>query len=189
MSVVVDFEEKRHHADHERLLQKMFAQETVEHLLSLRSQTSYHLIARVSGYLLGSLIAVPLEGKNKGVVQVLAAAVEPKQRHHRIARGLLLALVEEARREHHDHVLTCGPTAPFIDLEWSRVQNLDPAIYPVQNYQEDGLPLEAWWSVPTRKFMPRPLLQLKDPEGLDRTGLRVLDNIYPTASKLPPLTR
>lgn len=189
MSVVVDFEETRHHADHERLLRKMFAEDSVEHLLSLRSNRTYHLLARVSGYLLGSLIAAPLDGKNKGIVQVLAVAVEPRQRHHRIARGLLLALVEEARREQHNHVISCGPAAPFQELEWSRVQNIEPTLYPVHNYQEDGLPLEAWWSVPTRKFMPKPLRQLPDPSGLDHTGLRVLDNIYPTASRLPPLTR
>lgn len=189
MSVVVDFEEKRHHANHERLLRKMFDDATVEHLLSLRSNTSYHLIARVSGYLLGSLVAVPLQGKNKGIVQVLAVAVEPKQRHHRIARGLLRAVVEEARREHHHHVIACGPAAPFRALEWDRVENLEPAIYPVHNYQEDGLPLEAWWSVPTRTFMPKALRKVPDVDGVIRTGLRVLDNVYPTASKLPPLSR
>lgn len=189
MSVVVDFEEARHHANHERLLRKMFDASTVESLLSLRSDKSYHLIARVSGYLLGSLVAIPLSGENKGIVQVLAVAVEPKQRHHRIARGLLRAVVEEARRERHNHVIACGPAAPFRALEWTRVKNLTPDVVPIHNYQEHELPLEAWWSTPTRTFMPKPLRQIPNPEGLQRTELRVLDNIYPTASKLPPLTR
>src|SRR5699024_11005764 len=139
---------------HERILRKMFDAPTAEHLLSLRSDTSYHLIARVSGYLLGSLIAVPLTDKNRGIVQVLAVAVEPKQRHHRIARGLLRAVVEEARRERHDHVIACGPDAPFRALEWTRISNLTPDIVPIHNYQEHALPLEAWWSTPTRTFMP-----------------------------------
>lgn len=189
MSVVVDFEEKRHHADHERLLRKMFEDDTVDRLLSLRSPTSYHLLARVSGYLLGSLIAVPLKGRNRGIVQVLAIAVEPKQRHHRIARGLLSAVVEEARREYHNHVITCGPDQALEAFEWDRVENLSPSAYPVENYQEDGLPLESWWSVPTRTFMVSPLRKVPDPDAIHRGGLRVKDNIYPTASALPPLSR
>lgn len=189
MSVVVDFEETRHHAQNEQLLRKMFEDDTVDRLLSLRSRTSYHLIARVSGYLLGSLVAVPLRGKNRGIVQVLAIAVEPRQRHHRIARGLLSGVVEEARREYHNHVIACGPDQAFEAFEWDRVENMGPALYPVENYQEDGLPLESWWSVPTRNFMVPALRKVPDPHAIHREGLRVKDNIYPTASALPPLSR
>lgn len=189
MSVVVDYEESKYHNANARLLSKMFEQETVDHLLALRSQRHYHLLARVSGVLLGSLVAVSLDGANAGIVQVLAIAVEPRQRHHRIAMGLLKAVVEEARRESRNHVITIGPRARFETLGWTKLQGLSPDRYPVHNYEEADLPLQEWYSTPTRTFMPRPLGRIPAPEALYDRGLIIRPNTHQTAKPLPPLSR
>lgn len=184
MSVVVDFEEARHRESNERLLRKVFSDASVDQLLALRSRKNYHLIARVSGIVLGSLVAVPLEGRNEGVVQVLALAVEHSQRHHGIARSMLKALVDESRREYHRYVIAPGPASAFTTLEWTPVENLPPSLYLVENYQEDELPLESWWSTPTRSLTKRMLRQLADADALYMEPLRVRDNIYPTTGPI-----
>ena len=183
MSVVVDFEEKRHRENNERLLGKIFVDDTVLQLTALRSKKNFHLLARVSGIVLGSLVAVPLEGKNKGIVQVLALAVEPSQRHHGIARSMLKALVEESRREYHRYVIAPGPRHIFEMLEWTEVEDIDVARYPVENYQEDELPLDGWWSTPTRSLTRRMLRKIPDPAGLYTQPLKIQDNIHPTTSR------
>lgn len=184
MSVVVDFEEKRHSERNELLLRKIFADESVEQLLALRSRKNYHLLARVSGIVLGSLVAVPLEGKNKGIVQVLALAVEPSQRHHGIARSMLNALVDESRREYHRYVIAPGPRKIFEFLEWTEVEGLSAETYPIENYQETELPIDGWWSTPTRSLTRRMLREIPDASGLYTEPLAVKDNIYPTSGRI-----
>lgn len=189
MSVVVDYEERVHYQAHADFLTKMFAPPTVSYLLDLRSPRHYHLLARVSGVLLGSLVAASLDGPNDGIVQVLAIAVHPRQRHHHIAMGLLKAVVEEARREHRHHVITIGSSGRLQAAGWHVIEDLSPNLFPVDGYQETDLPLQRWMSIPTRSFMPRPLRRIPDAAQMERHGLIVLPNRYPTARPLPPLSR
>lgn len=184
MSVVVDFEEARHHARHERLLRQLLDDSTVDGLLALRSRKNYHLIARVSGIILGSLVAVPLEGKNERVVQVLSVAVDPRQRHHGIGRSMLKALVDEARREYHRYVIAPGPSAAFEALEWTRMQAPTDGSAHIENLQDVALTPDAWWSKPTRSLDIRMLKRLAEPEGLIRLPIVVRDQVGPTSGPI-----
>lgn len=184
MSVVVDFEETRHFVRHERLLRQMFEDASVDALLALRSRKNYHLLARVSGIVLGSLIAVPLDGKNERVVQVLSVCVDPRQRHHGIGRSLLKALVDESRREQHRYVMTAGPSSIFETLDWTRMQS--PAVAPerILNLQDPVLTPDVWWSKPTRSLDIRMLTRMADPEGLVALPLTVRDQVGPTSGPI-----
>ena len=56
--------------------------------------------------------------------------------------------------------------------------------YVVKNYQESALPLDSWWSKPTRSMQRRMLTELKDPAGLIQAHIHVSDNVYPTSSPI-----
>ena len=166
MSVVVDYEELAQHEAHERLLRRLYEASSAERLLALRSRQNYHLIARVAGHVLGSAIAVPLEGKNAGIVQVVSLVVHPSQHRRGIGRSLLRALVQEARREHHRYVVAVGPQELLAQNEWDPMSAEEPVRATPQGFDAPGIPLEGWSSRRTRWIDPTPLLRIPDPEGL-----------------------
>lgn len=157
MSVVVDYEERRHRDLHEAVLRKSFDDPTVERLLALRSSRNYHLVARVTGVMFGGAVGVALD-TTPGIVQVLAVGVVPSHRHFGIGRGLLLAMVEEARREHHRYVVAPGPADVFESLGWHEMEPPKDALH--ASPQVDGVTLERWWSTPTRTLRQPPLVAL-----------------------------
>lgn len=146
---------------------------SVDRLLALRSKKNFHLVARVAGHMLGSIIAVPLDGRNASIVQVLALVVDPAQHRRGIGRSLLRALVQEARREHHRYVIAQGPEAFYLANEWETMDEAVAGSVGIQmgNYHHEALPLERWMSRRTRWIDPTPLLRIPDPEGIRRLDL------------------
>lgn len=183
MSVVVDFEETRHFEAHEGLLRRLYEGSSVEALLALRAKRNFHLTARVAGTMLGSVIAVPLEGKNDKIVQVVSLVVDPRQHRRGIGRSLLKALVQESRREHHRYVIAQGPTELYVQNEWDVMPNEDAEVA-LFGYDMPSLPLERWHSKRTRWIDPTALSRVPDPEGLVRLDLRFLKRDWEFAAPL-----
>lgn len=183
MSVIVDFEEARHFEAHEGLLRRLYTDESVEKLIALRSKKNFHLVARVAGHMLGSVIAVPLSGKNDKIVQVLSLVVDPTQHRRGIGRSLLKALIQESRREYHRYVISQGPVALYEESEWDRMPD-EKAEIPWIGYDAPELPLESWMSRRTRWIDPTPLVRIPDESSLVRLGLELLPRDWTPAKPL-----